>query len=73
MDTNWLIATLFIGVIGIALVTYARKQRDAISLIAGVALLAFPYFVHSAIGCIVIAAGIIAAFIVLKVFHIGEF
>jgi len=73
VDANWIIVTMFASVVGIALLTYAKKQRDAIALIVAVALFVFPYFVKSVVWCVVITVALLVAFIAAKVCHIGEF
>lgn len=45
MDTGtWMWGLLF-GSIGLGFFVYGKKQRRAVPLIAGLALMAFPYFV----------------------------
>ena len=73
MDSNWLIAAVFIGVLGVALLAYAKRRRDAVALVVAVALLVFPYFVRSALWCVVITLALLGAFVLAKVYHFGEF
>lgn len=44
-----IISGLLIGLIGMVLFMYGRKQQEPAPLIAGVVLCAFPYFVASVI------------------------
>ena len=71
MSTNWLVVTFFISVAGLALLAYAKRQRDIPALVVGAALLFFPYFVSSVLWCLVIAGALLAAFILAKVYHVG--
>jgi hypothetical protein len=56
LDGNVLLAQLFVGLIGFALLVYGRKQTRAPQLICGVLLSIFPYFVPGALPVLGIAA-----------------
>ena len=45
MDTATLMWCLLFGAIGLGYFVYGKKQRRAVPLAAGFALMAFPYFV----------------------------
>ncbi len=45
LDGNSLLASLIIGVVGLAVFVYGKKQGRFPHLVAGIALMAYPYFV----------------------------
>jgi hypothetical protein len=47
LDGNALLASLGISVVGLAIFVYGRKQGRFPHLVAGVALMAYPYFVSN--------------------------
>ena len=55
-STSIIFAVLF-GAIGMGYLVYGRRQHQGIPLLAGVALCAFPYFVHNVL--LVILIGIV--------------
>ena len=59
MDTGPLLSGLLIGCIGMGVFVYGKRMTDIRALGCGVALMAFPYFVHSVILMWVIAAACI--------------
>ena len=54
-DTTTLIWGVLFGAIGLGFLTYGRRQRAIVPLIAGVALLLIPYFIPNVY--LLIAAG----------------
>lgn len=46
MTTSLLLGVLF-GSFGMGYMYYGKKQRKGIALLSGIALCAFPYFVHN--------------------------
>lgn len=60
LDGNVLLAQLFVGLVGFALLVYGKKQVRAPQLICGILLSVFPYFVPGALPVLGIAAGLIA-------------
>jgi len=44
-STATLLWGMFFGAIGLGFFTYGRKQRAVMPLLAGIALMVFPYFV----------------------------
>lgn len=52
-DTSTLVWALLFGAIGLAFLTYGRRQKAVVPLLAGVALLVFPYFVSNVYGLVV--------------------
>ena len=58
MDVEFtMIVRMFFGLFGIAFLTFGRKQRALIPLIAGLSLLGMPYFISDF--TILITAGIL--------------
>jgi hypothetical protein len=57
-DMGWLLASLLVSSLGYILFNYGRKLRRAPQLIAGIAMLVYPYFVHNVIIMIIVAAGL---------------
>jgi hypothetical protein len=48
------------GAIGLGFLTYGRKQRAAVPLICGLALMAFPYFVSSTLWLLMVGIALMA-------------
>jgi hypothetical protein len=67
-QTSTLMWGMFFGAFGLGYLTYARRQRDPIALIAGVALCAFPYFVPNVYVMAGVGVAIIALPLILKRF-----
>jgi len=44
MTTSLILWSIFLGALGIAYITYGKKQHKAIPLLGGVILLVLPYF-----------------------------
>ena len=51
---------LLFGSIGLGYFIYGKKQRAAVPLLCGLALMAFPYFVSNTILLVCIGAGLVA-------------
>ena len=58
-DPNALLASLLIGVVGLALFVYGRKQHRFPHLLVGLALMVYPYFVPAALPMAAIAAALL--------------
>jgi hypothetical protein len=58
-----LFASMFIGAVGFVLYRYGRKQERIPQVVAGLALMAYPYFVAS-LGWMLVAAAAIVAVLV---------
>jgi hypothetical protein len=56
LDTALLLWGLLFGSIGLGFFVYGRKQRMAVPLVCGMALMVFPYFVSNAV--LIVAVGI---------------
>jgi len=59
-DTSTLVWGILFGSIGLGYVMYGRKQRAGIALVAGVALMVFPYFVSEIYALIAVGIGLMA-------------
>lgn len=58
-DPNALLASLLIGVAGLALFVYGKKQHRFPQLAVGLVLMVYPYFVPDALPMAGIAAGLL--------------
>jgi hypothetical protein len=56
LDTALLLWGLLFGSIGLGFFVYGRKQRMAVPLVCGMALMVFPYFFSNAV--LIVAVGI---------------
>jgi hypothetical protein len=54
MNTSTLLWGLLFSSIGLGYFIFGRKQRAVVPLVCGLALMAFPYFVHNDIVLVVI-------------------
>ncbi len=59
MNGNALLASLVIGSVGLGLFMYGKRQRRVPHLLAGIALMVYPYFVGSVPVMAVIAGGLL--------------
>jgi hypothetical protein len=57
-DMGWLLASLLVSSRGYILFNYGRKLRRPPQLIAGIAMLVYPYFVHNVLVMVIVAAGL---------------
>lgn len=53
-STSMILWGLVFGAIGIGYFTYGRRQGNKVALLAGLALMAFPYFVSSVLAMVVV-------------------
>ena len=60
MDTSSLLLGLMFSSIGLGFFVYGRKQRVAMPLICGIALLVYPYFVSNNALLVAIGVALIA-------------
>ncbi len=51
---------LFFGCVGMGYIMYGRKQRNAIALVAGVALCGFPYLISNILLMLLVGAILMA-------------
>jgi hypothetical protein len=61
LDASELIASIFIGLIGMALFVYAKKQSRFPHGVVGVILMVYPYFVPNAYADVAIAIALLGA------------
>lgn len=52
MDSAWLMWSLLFSLIGLAASVYGRRQRRAAPVLAGVALMVYPYFVSGTLALV---------------------
>jgi hypothetical protein len=60
MDPNGLLASLFIGSIGVVMFLYGRRQGRVPHVAVGIVLIVYTYFVSSVVWMLVIAAALLA-------------
>lgn len=58
-DMGSLAASFFIGIVGMAIFIYGKKQQRVPHLAAGLVLMVYPYFVPGWIPMVAIAVGIV--------------
>lgn len=56
----WLLSGLVSGIIGLAYFVYGKKQSKPVPLLAGLALMVYPYFFDSLRWTIIIGVGLVA-------------
>jgi len=64
MDTAWIVWSSLFSLIGMAVFVYGRKQRRAVPLVSGIALMVYPYFVSSALALVGIGVALIVCMFV---------
>ncbi|MES1205858.1 MAG: hypothetical protein ABUS79_07970 [Pseudomonadota bacterium] len=60
LDAGWLFASLIVSAVGFILLHYGRKMARVPHVVAGVALMLYPYFVPGALANALIAVGVLA-------------
>lgn len=60
MNESWLLWGLLFGSIGLGFFVYGRKQKAAVPMVCGLALMVFPYFISNTIVLVAIGAMLIA-------------
>jgi len=61
LSGNQLMASLLVSSVGFVLFVYGRKLARAPQLVAGLALMVYPYFVPSAAVTLIVAGALVAA------------
>jgi hypothetical protein len=61
LDPASLSASVVIGLVGLSIFIYGRKQRRAPQLVAGLAMMIYPYFVPGAAWMIAVAVALVGA------------
>jgi len=65
-DTTLILWALLFGAIGLGFITYARKQRNALSLVIGIALCVVPYFIPNVYGLVAVGVALVGFPFVVK-------
>ena len=60
MNESWLLWGLLFGSIGLGFFVYGKKQKAAVPMVCGLALMIFPYFISNTIVLVAIGAMLIA-------------
>jgi len=60
LNESWLLWGLLFGSIGLGFFVYGRKQKAAVPMVCGLALMIFPYFLSNTIVLVAIGAMLIA-------------
>ena len=60
LDAGWLFASLIVSAVGFILLHYGRKMSRIPHVVAGLALMVYPYFVPGALANALIAVGVLA-------------
>jgi hypothetical protein len=60
LNPGWLFASLIVSGVGFVLLNYGRKMARAPHVVAGVAMLVYPYFVPGVLANALIAVGVLA-------------
>ena len=61
MTTSSLLFSLLFGTIGLGFFIYGKKQQRFAALLAGLALMIYPYFISNTYALVVIGLGLMAA------------
>ncbi len=60
MSAGWMFAGLAVSTVGFALFIYGKKQLRIPQLVTGIALMIYPYFVHSPLWILGIGGALVA-------------
>ena len=60
LNPGWLFASLLVSAIGFILLHYGRKMARVPHLVAGLAMMVYPYFVPGVLANVLVAAGVLA-------------
>ena len=66
MSTTWLAITVISSAVGMGMLVYGRKQREAVPLVFGFAIAGYPYLVHTAWLAALVGVGLVAAFLAIR-------
>ena len=69
LSLSTIVLGVFVGLVGIALLTYGRKEVRIPHMVVGVILLVYPYFIGNWIAVLAIAAFLIGGLAFLS--HLG--
>lgn len=60
MDTSILIWGMLFGTVGLGFFIYGKRQRAAIPLVTGMALMIFPYFISNVYLLVIVGVALVA-------------
>ncbi len=66
VDTANIVWALLFGAVGIGYFTYGRRQDHKSALLAGIALMIYPYFVSGTLAMVAVGAALLALPFLLK-------
>lgn len=66
VDTANIVWALLFGAVGIGYFTYGRRQDHKSALLAGMALMIYPYFVSGTLAMVAVGAALLALPFLLK-------
>lgn len=66
MDESKLLWGLLFGSIGFGYLIYGRRQRTVVPFVAGIALIAFPYFIDTTVTLLLVGIVLLAVPLVIK-------
>ena len=69
LSMSGIVLGIFIGLIGLALLSYGRKEVRIPHMVVGVVLLVYPYFVGNWIAVLVVAAALVGGLAFVS--HLG--
>jgi hypothetical protein len=64
IDDNALLASLLIGLVGAACFVYGRREGRLPPMVAGAAMVVYPYFVPNVLAMIAVAVALLGAMVV---------
>ncbi|HEY3451653.1 MAG TPA: hypothetical protein VGK67_35170 [Myxococcales bacterium] len=59
LDPTSIFVSVLIGIVGLAMLGYGKSQKRAPQILAGLALMVFPYFVSNVVLMVVIAVALL--------------
>ena len=60
MSTGWLLWGMVFGAVGLGFFVYGRRQKAAVPLVCGLALMIFPNFISDTMLLVAVGAALIA-------------
>lgn len=63
-DPTWLFLSALFSLLGLAVFTYGRRQRTATHTLIGLALMAYPYFVHGTVQLVAVGVGLLVGMVI---------
>ncbi len=62
----WLAITVVASAVGMGMIVYGRKQKEALPLVFGMAIAGYPYLVHTAWIAALVGVGLVAVFLAIR-------